>query len=153
MKHIKGSYLKEQYLEAFLVQSAYIEGLLKTYCDFNFWKEFQKNIKEKNKMTLQLRKRVKRLGLNELIEFLHKSDLIDDTQRDDLHTYREKRNQVLHDLVKSMSNEEFEKELKEVCEIGDKIIDDKKFQRIEKIIDSSDELDELIKKKNEVKQK
>ncbi|MEK7471374.1 MAG: hypothetical protein AAB623_01850 [Patescibacteria group bacterium] len=79
--HIKGSYLKKQYLEAFLVQSAYIEGLLKIFADYKYWEDVRQKGAKEAKMIVELRKRVRRFGLNELIDFLFKSDLIDDNQK------------------------------------------------------------------------
>ena len=75
--HIKGSYLKRQYLEAFLVQSAYIEGLLKTFADYSFWLEMNEKIEAKNPLILETRNKLQKYGLNELIDFLFRSNLID----------------------------------------------------------------------------
>ncbi|MEN9614132.1 MAG: hypothetical protein RLZZ347_439 [Candidatus Parcubacteria bacterium] len=90
VNHIKGSYLKKQYLEAFLVQSAYIEGLLKIFADYKYWKDIIQNVSQENQIILELRKRIKRFGLNELIDFLFKITSIDDEQKKTLHKYKEK---------------------------------------------------------------
>lgn len=52
--HIKGSYLKKQYLESFLVQSAYIEGLLKLLADYSFWDQNKEKNKGRRKNDLKL---------------------------------------------------------------------------------------------------
>ncbi len=140
INHIKGSYLKKQYLEAFLVQSAYIEGLLKIFTDYSYWNEVSEKIALGSPLINELRKRIKKYGLNELIDFLFKSKLIDDDQKNLLHEYRAKRNDVLHDLVRQISGSEFERELEVACELGDKIIDDQKFKDIEKIIDDAEKV-------------
>lgn len=151
--HIKGSYLKRQHLEAFLVQSAYIEGLLKILADYSFWEEVSDKLLEGNKIMTELRIKIRKLGLNELINFLHKASLINDNQKKVLHKYREKRNQVLHDLVLEISEEKFDKELREVCKLGDQIINDDEFQRIEKILDEVEQRREQRKNNNNNKRK
>lgn len=138
VNHIQGSYLKEEYLEAFLVQSAYIEGLLRTFADYQFWQQTSEELKKNNPLMVELRKRIKRYNLGELIDFLFKSNLIDRDQKGRLNDYWQKRNSVMHDLVTQMATNEFTKELKITCELGDKIIEDVKFKEIEKILDDVD---------------
>ncbi len=139
VNHIKGSYLKKEYLEAFLVQGAYIEGLLKLVADYHYWKEVSDKIIAGNRIIKELRQRIKRFNLNELIDFLFKCGIINQNQKQELHQYREKRNDVLHDLVRKISKEEFDKELRSACELGDKIISDDKFKEIEEFLDFIDE--------------
>lgn len=143
VNHIHGSYLKKQYLEAFLVQSAYIEGLLKIYTDYTYWEKISKIVGLEDKFSGELRNRINKYGLKELIDFLYKSNLIDSEQKRTLHNYREKRNQVLHDLVLQISNMEFDNDLKITCELGNKIIADEKFKKIETVLD---ELEDRQKK-------
>lgn len=135
VNHIKGSYLKKQYLEAFLVQSAYIEGLLKILLDYKYWEEVEKRGVEVNKINEEIRIRVRKFGLSELADFLKKIELIDNNQKKKIDEYRLKRNKVLHDLVLQISTDDFEKELKATCELGDRITDDEKFKKIESILD------------------
>jgi hypothetical protein len=138
--HIKGSYLKKQYLESFLVQSAYIEGLLKLLADYSFWDQNKEKIKEGGKMILNLRKRVGELSLSELVKFLHESDLIDKEQKECLNKYRSKRNSVLRDLVSKLQNAELNNEIKEACDLGNEIITKDNFKTIEKIIDELEKI-------------
>lgn len=136
VNHIKGSYLKKQYLEAFLVQSAYIEGILKLFMDYKFWQNVVDGGKEDSKMINELRQEVGKYSLNESIIFLSKCDFLDKNQTQDFHEYRKRRNNVMHDLVKQIATTEFEKEMRQTCDLGDKIIDNPKFQEIEDILDS-----------------
>ncbi len=88
--HIQGSILKKQYLEAFLVQSAYIEGLLKISVDYNFFKATYKDsrnstdtddIAANNDIVSAVRDKLSNLTLNDLISFLDKSKLISSDQK------------------------------------------------------------------------
>lgn len=133
VNHIEGSFLKKQFLEAFLVQSAYIEGLLKLYADYNFWQETKDKI-EKSQLLKELNKKLTRYSLNELIEFLFRTKLISEDQKNELNEYRERRNKVLHDLISEIRKEPFEKELKEICEKGKKIIESKEFIEMAEMI-------------------
>lgn len=133
--HIKGSFLKEQYLEAFLVQSAYIESLLKIYADFEYWRSCGGEKMNEKPIFVTMYNQIRRYGLNELIDFLYKSKLISDEQKNQLNHYREKRNSVMHDLIQEISKETFERELQETCVIGNIIIDGKEFKKISSLID------------------
>lgn len=137
--HIHGSFLKEQYLEAFLVQSAYIESLLKMHADFNSWKSCGGEKMNEKPILVTMYNQIQRYNLSELIDFLYKSKLISDEQKNSLNHYREKRNRVLHDLIKEISKETFERELKETCEIGNKIIDGEEFKKIHSLINFIEE--------------
>jgi hypothetical protein len=139
--HIKGSFLKEEYLEAFLVQSAYIESFLKIYADFNSWKSCGGEKMDDDPILVTLYKQIQRYNLNELIDFLHKSKLISDEQKNLLNYYREKRNKVLHDLIQEISKETFERELQEACVVGNKIIDGEEFKKIHSLINFVEEED------------
>lgn len=136
--HIEGSFLKQQFLEAFLVQSAYIESVLKLYADYVFFEATDGNSYE-NKALGVIREGIGRYGLNELIKFLSKSELITNQQKSLLHSYRERRNKVMHDLLKEISRDKFEEELEQICVIGNQILDDKRFVDIANIIASSSE--------------
>lgn len=139
VNQIKGSYLKEYYLDAFLVQSAYIEGLLRLFADFSYWQETKDKTKKSSPLILEIRKKIRKYPLNELIDFLHRGELIDDDQKKELHSYREKRNEVMHDLVGKIAAKEFEQALKNTCELGEKIIEGKKFKEMEDLIDAQEE--------------
>lgn len=128
--HIKGSFLKEQYLEAFLVQSAYIESLLKIYADFNCWKSCGGEKMVEKPIFVTMYNQVQKYNLSELIDFLYRTKLISGEQKHLLNQYREKRNKVLHDLIKEIGKEAFEKELQDICIVGNKIIDSEEIRLI-----------------------
>lgn len=134
VNHIKGSFLKRQFLEAFLVQSAYIESLLKLYADFKFF-EVTDGKSLKNKFLETLRGNIDKYSLNELINLLYKSDLISDEQRKLLNSYKDRRNRVLHDLIKEIRKNDFEKELEEICNKGNEVIENDKFKEMADILE------------------
>jgi len=135
VNHIKGSFLKRQYLEAFLVQSAYIESLLKLYADFIFFKATSGGSYD-NPILNELKNRIGKYSLNDLISLFRKSSEITKEEFDLMNSYRIKRNKILHDLVKEIRNPDFEKELELVCEKGNKVIEDKKFNQIAELIEN-----------------
>jgi hypothetical protein len=139
--HIKGSYLKKQYLEAFLVQSAYIESLLKLAVDYSFWDKIVRNIETEKQDRYFIRTvndLVESQNLNNCIHFLKKTNLIDGSQASKLHAYREKRNKILHDLVKQMNTQTFEIELKEACNLGIEIVSSDAFIKAVTILEHLD---------------
>lgn len=145
--HIQGSFLKKQYLEAFLVQSAYIESLLKLYIDYNFFIQ-TKGESFTNKMLGTFRESVERYGMAQVVSFLHKSQLINDEQKKLLDSYRVRRNKVMHDLLKEISDLRFEEELEAVCRKGTEIIENKAFKEMAELIERNDEsLDDTSGKK------
>jgi hypothetical protein len=133
--HIQGSFLKKQYLEAFLVQSAYIESLLKLYVDFSLYnlvgdKHFE------DKVSLSMRKKFDKFNLNDLIKFLYDAEKISKQQRDALNMYRENRNRILHYIIQEIGKDGFEESLKEICILGNEIIGGQEFIRMATIIDN-----------------
>ncbi len=147
VNHIKGSYYKAQYLEAFLVQSAYIEGLLKLSVDYSFWDKIDRNISTGERDTnflKEVRNLVVSQNLNTNINFLEKVKLIDKGQKEQLHQYRAKRNKVLHDLVKQMNEKVFEVELKQACDLGNNIIESKEFIEAAKLLESMEEIRDAV---------
>lgn len=135
--HIKGSFLKRQYLEAFLVQSAYIESLLKTYADYSYFNSTEKR-SYTDKVLNATRESIERFSLNELTKFLHKANLISKDKRDLLNSYREIRNKMMHDLITEIRKDDFEKKLETICEQGNKIIESDEIEKIAKLIDFFD---------------
>lgn len=135
--HIRGSILKQQYLEAFLVQGAYIESLLKMHADFSLWLEI--NELKNSDLIKTLRKDVSNYGLYRLIEFLRRSKLISDTLAQQLHIYRDKRNEIVHRLLDKIYSASFEQEMRLVCELGEKLTSSGEFSDILDIIASHEE--------------
>jgi hypothetical protein len=134
--HIQGSFLKEEYLEAFLVQSAYIESLLKVHVDFSCWKAAGGIKIDENPVSLAMYKATREYNLYQIIDFLYSAKLISEDLRTTLDSYRLNRNIILHDLIKEIiRKEDFEKELKNICETGNEIIGEEEFTKIIKLID------------------
>lgn len=129
VNHIKGSFLKRQFLEAFLVQSAYIESLLKLYADYIFF-DVTNGESYKNNVLLELKNKIEKYSLNDLINFFYRSQIIVKDEYDLLDSYRIKRNKILHDLVREIRKSDFEKELEKVCEKGEKVIENEKFKKM-----------------------
>ena len=134
---IKGSFLKEQYLEAFLVQSAYIENLLKVFANYSFFVETKATAG--SAMALAVAKRIEKYGFGELIDFLHEAKLIDEDQQNVLEQYRKHKNKVMQDLLKDVRRDEFEKELRTLCERGTVIMESKQFREMAELVEELDE--------------
>lgn len=131
LDHMEGSFLKEQYLEAFLVQSAYIESLLKSYTSFNFFLEIKGILDKKdNSVTEVFYRKVDRYSLYELGNVLFEAGHINKNQKRILDEYREKRNKIVHDLLMKMKNGRFEEELKDTYMSGENILNNPKFKRM-----------------------
>lgn len=133
--HIKGSFLKQQYLEAFLVQGAYIESLLKMFADLNFASATRMHSVKGHDVIAAAREQLTEMSLYKLIVFIKEAGLISKEKFDQLDKYRVIRNQTIHDLIKEIKKEEFDAELKKVCEQGNKIIESEEFSKIGEIID------------------
>ena len=106
-------------LEAFVLQSAYIESLIKLFTEI----KFNLSIKEGDQKTINaMEKQIDDYTLFQLIEFSLKAEWLPREKINLVHHYRKKRNTVLHDFVRQISKEDFEKELKEAYYIGRKIL-------------------------------
>ena len=128
---IRGSFLKEQYLEAFLVQSAYIEDLLKVFANYNFFVETKAS-----PMALALAKRIEKYSFHELVELLAEAKAIDDDQKNALDVYRKHKHKIMSDLLKDTSRDEFERQLRAACERGTAILEGKQFREIAELVES-----------------
>ena len=137
INHIKGSFLKEQYLEAFLVQSAYIENLLKVFANYSFFVDTKATAG--SAMALAVAKRIEKYGFGELVDFLHEAKLIDEDQQNILDQYRKQKNKVMQDLLKDLRRDEFEKELRTICERGTVIMESKPFRDMAELVEALDE--------------
>ncbi len=133
--HIEGSFLKQQYLEAFLVQGAYIESLLKMFADLNFRSATRMHTIKGHDVIGAARKQLAEMGLYKLIIFIKEAGLISEEQSLQLDKYRIRRNQTIHDLIKELKKEEFDAELKNVCEQGSEIIGSAEFSKMSAMLD------------------
>ena len=106
----EGAFLKREYLEAFLIQSCIIEGIIKDYA-------FKKISPLISQNTI-LEKKFKNFELARLIDELFISGKIDKSLYEKLNVYRKKRNDVIHGLLEYKDKNRLDKELKEVYESG-----------------------------------
>jgi hypothetical protein len=153
LDNIEGSRLKKQFLEAFLLQSAFIESLLKKLIDDDFFSsvtfkvmgdEFKKGNFLEPKQISFIKERLLRQNLYEIIEYLGKIEVIDSELKRKLHKYRESRNDVLHDLVGKMSRDEFEAELEGLVSEGQIILENKAMINASEALQRSEELREIV---------
>jgi len=148
MKHldlrndIEGSILKKHFLEAFLLQSAYIEALLKQLVDFSLWaatsgiSESETAPKEHKKLLLAIRQNANRYTFNQLTMLLRDAGILDADQSKLLDEYRKKRNPVLHNLVREVTTKEtIDIELREICQKGKTLLESQQFQSVVDLID------------------
>ncbi len=171
INNIQGSNLKKQFLEAFLLQSAFIESLLKQLIEDDFFQTVifkvithpsQKSSLDEPKQITVVKERLLRQNLFEIIEYLVKVGVIDPGLKTKLHTYREKRNGVLHDLVGKMSLVDFEAELEGLVSMGTVILDDQAMVKASQAVQrneefrlaiesgNSDEIQKVVKKYSSV---
>lgn len=143
--HIKGSHLMKHNLEAFFIQSAYVEGIFKIYADFSLFSETGGKSYE-NKLLMAIKKDLEKYSFANLIDLLKRANLLPEEQKQNLDDYRKKRNQVIHDLLSKVADSNFENELISAYEIGEKIMNAEKFKQIEIMLDD-------IEKKVSEKQK
>jgi hypothetical protein len=146
--HILGSHLMRHDLEAFLIQGAYIEGLLKIYADYKLYNETEGK-SYSNKLLGAIRSEIEKYSLFGLIELLKKAECVSNSQKDLLDNYRKRRNKVLHDLLGQVTEESFERDLVDVYKMGENIINDNEFKGMEELLDNI-EKDVEERKKNEI---
>lgn len=133
LNQIEGYLKLGHYLQAFLVQSAYIESLIRVRQDFQLFVELGKTGygSLKNKPYLQeINKDLQRISVQKIVSRLEKSGVFDKSKDEPktLYLYFDKRNAVIHNLTLEMSGAQFEKELEAVCSIGKKITKFKALQ-------------------------
>lgn len=151
--NIEGSRLKKQFLEAFLLQSTFIESLLKKLVEDDFFsnityrvmaEEYTKKNYSEPKQISFIKEKLIRQNLYEIIDYLAKVEAIDGELKKKLHAYRESRNGVLHDLVGKMSRVEFETELEGLVAAGQVILNDKAMISASDSLQRREELLEAI---------
>lgn len=152
--NIEGSRLKKQFLEAFLLQSAFIESLLKKLIQDDFFanitfKVMQEELKKGSnfqppKQVNYWNEKLMRQNLYEIIEYLAKIDVITDVLKKQLHVYREKRNIVLHDLVGTMTRLEFEKELEGLVSTGQEILNNAAMIKASESVQKNEDFSEAF---------
>jgi recombination DNA repair RAD52 pathway protein len=143
-------------LEAFLLQSTYIEASLKKLIDDDIGFNIEMPVIRNNtknpelywkiiKRTSTIRKKLLRQNMSEIIDYLHRVETIDETLKKKLHSYRKKRNSILHDLVSNTSNPQFEKNIEDLVTDGQRILNNSAMIDASNSIQTDEELDEIIK--------
>lgn len=150
--NIEGSRLKKQFLEAFLLQSTYIEGLLKKILEDDFFDKIEMPIflnseKFENSEHLEiLKKKHMKQNLSELIDFLFKTKVITKNLKRELHDYRENRNEVLHDLIGIMNSEDFENKIEAFVTKGQIILNDEIMITASESTQRKEDMDGFLRK-------
>ncbi len=135
----EGAYLRKNYLEAFVIQSAYIESLLRELINDKLHYHLPNNICQRCAFMGAVRKRLVGTSLQSLIDILYEGKFIDKEERKRLFIYKTKRNKILHGLLDHIGLPNFDKELAETYEAGRDVLKNPKMQRLEEVIDARDE--------------
>lgn len=106
----EGAFLKKEYLEAFLIQSCVIEGVIKNYAAAKLDIEISRSG--------ILRDKFENFELGRLIDDLFLAGKITPELYEGLDSYRKKRNKVIHELLKYTDKRRLDGELKEAYERG-----------------------------------
>lgn len=105
-------------LEAFVLQSAYIESLLKLFVDI----KLSLAIRDIDSSVMKsIKKRVEQYSLYELTRFVFDNNWLPKENKDLFKDYRIKRNKVLHDLLRQIATKKFDVEIGEVYRKGREI--------------------------------
>lgn len=106
----EGAYLKREYLEAFLIQSCVIEGVVKNYAAAKLVTELGQSA--------TLKEKFKNFELVRLIDDLLLAGKIPADLYESLNKYRKKRNEVIHGLLEYEDKDKLDQELKEAYKQG-----------------------------------
>ncbi|MFH1657586.1 MAG: hypothetical protein ABH919_03900 [bacterium] len=106
----EGAFLKKEYLEAFLIQSCIIEGVLKSYAS----KELLPIVSQ----STALKKKFESFEFARLIDELFVSGKIKKDLYENLNAYRKKRNSIIHYLLEHEDKNKLDVELEKVYESG-----------------------------------
>lgn len=106
----EGAFLKKEYLEAFLIQSCVIEGVLKNFIRHSFETLIRESTSFANK--------IENFEFSRSIDDLYASKKIDVHLYENLNKYRKKRNDVVHRLLEQHDEKQLNTELKSTYEIG-----------------------------------
>lgn len=107
------AFSEEKYLEAFLIQSCVIEGVLKEYAI----KKLSSIISQSSVLQKKF-KNFESVKLAKLTDDLFISGKIKKDLYENLNSYRQKRNHVIHHLLEDDDKEKLTKELKRVYNLG-----------------------------------
>lgn len=104
------AFLKKEYLEAFLIQSCIVEGVLKNYAS--------RKLSSIVSQTVLLKNKIDKYELAKLIDALFIAGKIEKNLYEDLDNYRKKRNKIIHDLLSYENDDKLNEELKTGYESG-----------------------------------
>jgi hypothetical protein len=102
-------FYSEKYLNAFLLQSCIIEGVLKNYFKHCFGSQLT---------TKRLLDKVDRMEMSAMADTLLLANRLTKQTYDQLTEYREKRNEVIHRLLDQTDSAKLKAELKKAFELG-----------------------------------
>lgn len=132
ISRMRNLYQNKQYLEAFLLQSTYIEELITICAQFNFiGVVYPVMVNDSNEIVIkEIEKKIGNLSAVQKIDFIVKAGFFDKTIASRLNNYRTKRNEVVHGLVRQIKKGDFEFNLKETYEEGARIINENSFAEV-----------------------
>jgi len=110
LKEAETSFYEKKYLEAFLIQSCIVEGVLKKYASEKLLSVTSQSVVLKNKF--------ENFEFARLIDELFISGKIKKDLYENLDAYRKKRNNIVHDLLEYEDKEKLDEELKKAYELG-----------------------------------
>ena len=110
LNQAEGSFLKKEFLEAFLIQSCLIEGVLKDYASMKLSSLLSRNRTFKNKY--------RNYGTARLIDLLFATGNINDKLYGNLVRYWKERNNVIHELLKYDDKEKLDNVLQQAYNLG-----------------------------------
>lgn len=142
---IKGYSLLGHFLQAFLVQTAYLEGLIKLLTDFTHFIEIERRSNAaaevyQSKFIKCVQKDIKRQSVSRSIGLLKDSETISEQLAKDLLDYFRVRNEIIHDLINQMDSTSFMERLRVAVERGDVIMKDSSFDKMIKLAESREKM-------------
>lgn len=111
-------------LDAFILQSAYLESLIKLFVET----KLTVSIRGSDDLTVSLIKKIiNKYNLSKLIYFLFSNKWLPKEYKTLFDNYRQKRNEVMHDLLRQISSSNFDEKIESAYEDGEKISSLKEF--------------------------
>ncbi len=165
INNIEGSRLKKQFLEAFLLQGAYIEGLLKKLVENDLASSISiplmiENFKRHGedidyltdtKQVGYIKEKILGQTLYEHIEYLYKMSIIDKKLQNNLHAYRVRRNEVVHDLVSNIYKASFEGDIEDLVTLGLGVLDEPVLVSAAESVQRAEEISEVLQSRDQEK--
>ncbi len=121
-------------LEAFILQSAYIESLIRQFIEIRFRLSITKG---DSKTINVIWEEIEGSKFSHLLNFAFNSGWISKDTRSFVGEYSQKRNNIIHDIIRQVERGDFNHEIKKIFRKGKKIIKFKEFLKIEHFVDVS----------------